>query len=165
MLQAMSTKVAEEGKAEKALYDKFMCYCTTGEDDLKLAISTAETKIPQLESSIKESEAEHTQLGEELATAKADRSEAEAALAKATALRNKEAATFAKESSDFKTNIAALGKAIAAIEAGAGSSFLQTKAAARLQQITVDADMSTEDRDEISAFLTQSTDGSYAPQS
>jgi chromosome segregation ATPase len=165
MLQDMAKKVDEEGKAEKALFDEFMCYCSSGEGDLKLPITSAETKIPQLESSLKELEAEYAQLGSDLKTYKADRADAEAALAKATALRNKEAAIFAKASSDYKTNLAALTKAIAAVEAGSASSFLQTEAAARLQQITVDAEMSSEDRDEVSAFLTQSTESEYAPSS
>jgi hypothetical protein len=163
LLQGMQKKIAEEGKAEKELFDKFMCYCTSGEDDLKLSIQAAETKIPQLESSLKELEAEKAQLAEDLSGAKTGRKEAEEAIAKATALRNKEAAVFAKDSSDFKTNIDATGKAVGAIEAGTAGSFLQTAAAARLQQITVDVEMSSEDRDEVSAFLTQSQE--YAPAS
>jgi hypothetical protein len=163
LLQQMQEQVTAEGKAEKELFEKFMCYCTTGKDDLKLAISSAETKIPQVESSLKEAEALYAQLGEELGTHKTDRADAKEALAKASAIREKEAAVYAKESSDDKTNIAALGKAIAAIEAGTAGSFLQTKAASRLQQITIDAEMSSVDRDVISSFLTQKE--GYAPQS
>jgi hypothetical protein len=133
LLVGMQEKVTAEGKAEKELFEKFMCWCKSGGDDLKLAISTAETKIPQVESSLKEAEALKAQLGEELATHKSDRADAKAALAQASALREKEAGIYAKESSDDKTNIAALGKAIAAIEAGTAGSFLQTKAGAKLQ--------------------------------
>merc|ERR1719181_79784 len=93
------------------------------------------------------------QLGEELATQKSDRADAKEALAKASALREKEAAIYAKESSDDKTNIEALGKAIAAIEKGVAGSFLQTNAAAKLRQLTVDVEMSSVDRDVISSFL------------
>lgn len=51
-------------------------------------------------------------------------------MAQATTLREKEAAAFAKESADLKTNIAAIGKAVAALEKGAGgAAFLQTPAA------------------------------------
>ena len=47
-------------------------------------------------------------------------------MASATTLREKEAAAYAKEKSDLDANIAALGKAIAAIESGmAGSSHNQ----------------------------------------
>merc|ERR1740127_388891 len=150
---------------EKDLFEKFMCWCKTGGDDLKLAISTAETKIISLTSSLKEAEALKAQLGEELATHKADRADAKKALAKATALREKEAAIYAKESSDDKTNIDALTKAIAAIEKGVAGSFLQTKAAAKLQQLTIDVEMSSVDRDVISSFLSQGQQAGYVPQS
>jgi peptidoglycan hydrolase CwlO-like protein len=165
LLERMQKQVTEEGKAEKELYEKFMCWCKTGEDDLKLAISTAETKIPQVESSLKESTALKAQLGEELAQHKADRADAKDALAKATALREKEAATYAKDSSDDKTNIDALTAAIAAIEKGVAGSFLQTKAAAKLQQLTIDVEMSSVDRDVVSSFLSQGQGSGYVPQS
>jgi len=165
LLERMQKQVTEEGKAEKELYEKFMCWCKTGEDDLKLAISTAETKIPQVESSLKESTALKAQLGEELAQHKADRADAKDALAKATALREKEAATYAKDSSDDKTNIDALTSAIAAIEKGVAGSFLQTKAAAKIQQLTIDVEMSSVDRDVVSSFLSQGQGSGYVPQS
>merc|ERR1719284_2283421 len=85
-------------------------------------------------------------------------------MAKATALREKEAAAFATESSDLKTNVAALGKAITAIEAGTAGSFLQSSAAvSALQKMTVDADMSSVDREMLTSFLSQGQ--GYAPQS
>merc|ERR1719336_2190464 len=87
------------------------------------------------------------------------------AIATATALRGKEAAVFAKDSSDYKANIAALKKAIAAIEAGMAGKFLQTGSStvAVLQQLTMNRDMSSADRDMLSAFLAQGT--GYAPAS
>merc|ERR1719336_2512738 len=82
----------------------------------------------------------------------------------ATALREKEAAAFATDSSDLKTNVAALGKAIGAIEAGTAGSFLQSSTAVTaLQKMTVDADMSSADREILTAFLSQGQ--GYAPQS
>jgi predicted nucleic acid-binding Zn-ribbon protein len=165
LLMQMQTQVTEEGKAEKAAFEKFMCWCTTGSGDLKLSISTAETKITQLTSGLKEALALNDQLASELATHKADRADAKDALAQATALREKEAAIYAKDSSDDKTNIDALGKAIAAIEKGVAGSFLQTNAAAKLRQLTVDVEMSSVDRDVISSFLSQGEEGGYVPQS
>jgi len=44
MLQQMTNKVEAEGKKEKALFDKFMCYCDTGVADLEQVISAAENK-------------------------------------------------------------------------------------------------------------------------
>merc|ERR1719159_394607 len=141
LLVQMQEQVTLEGKKEKEAYEKFMCWCTTGSDDLKLAISTAETKITQLTSSLKEELALNDQLASELAQHKADRADAKSALAQATALREKEAGIYAKDSSDDKTNIEALTKAIAAIEKGVAGSFLQTTAASKLRQLTVDVEM------------------------
>merc|ERR1712113_558389 len=113
---------------------------------------------------LKEAEAALEQLNKDIEQHKANVADAKKTIAKATALREKEAAAFATESSDLKTNIAALGKAIGAIEAGTAGSFLQSSAAvSALQKMTVDADMSSADRDMLTAFLSQGQ--GYAPQS
>jgi hypothetical protein len=36
MLQKMQKTVEEEGKKEKELFDKYMCYCTNGKGALEL---------------------------------------------------------------------------------------------------------------------------------
>merc|ERR1712194_964756 len=63
------------------------------------------------------------------------------------------------------TNIAALEKAIAVLSTGAYGSFLQSSAAVSIRQLTVDAEMSSADRDMLSAFLSQSQGEGYVPQS
>merc|ERR1719506_1098686 len=125
MLQMMQNKVTAEGKKEQELFDKFMCYCNTGVDDLKASISAADTKIPQVESALKSAAAEKAQLEQDTKAAQETRTECKEAIATATALREKEAAAYAKVKSDLETNIAAMDKAIKAIATGAGG-FLQT---------------------------------------
>jgi len=163
LLQHMQEKVTAEGKKEEELFEKFMCYCKSGSGDLKKSISDAETKITEDSATLEEKSALSAQLKEDLAEHKGDRKDAKDALAKATALRGKEAGIFAKDSSDAKTNIAALGKAIAAIEKGAGGSFLQASSSAVLRRLTVEMDLSSSDRDMLTSFLT--SDHRYAPQS
>jgi len=155
MLQMMQNKIESEGKKEQELYDKFMCYCTTGRDQLEKSVDDAETKIPKLEADIKAVGAEVLQLTADIAAAKSDRSDAKEAVAEATGLREKEAAAYAQQSGEFKTNLAAMGKAIAAIEKGAGGSFLQTSSASVLKQLSVNMDMSGVDRDVLSSFLSE----------
>merc|ERR1719223_2526110 len=158
-----SSVVAEGGKGKK-LFEEFMCYCKTGTDDLEKSIGAAETEIPQVDSALAEAEAALSQLKKDIEEHKANVADAKKTMAKATALREKEAAAFATESSDLKTNVAALGKAIAAIEAGTAGSFLQSTAAvSSLQKMTVDADMSSADRDILTSFLSEGQ--GYAPQS
>ena len=66
-------------------------------------------------------------LDADLVLHKGDRSAAKEAIAKAAAIRGKDAAAFAKTKADLDTNIAALAKAIPAIEKGMGG-LLQTSA-------------------------------------
>merc|ERR1719192_163015 len=164
LLQKMQKSVEAEGDKEKKLFEEFMCYCKTGTGDLTKSITAAENKIPQVESALKAAEATKEQLEKDLAQHKANVADAKKTIATATSLREKEAAAFAKESSDLKTNIAALAKATAAIEAGTAGSFLQNAAAtAALQRMTIDVDMSSPDREMLTAFLSQGE--GYAPKS
>jgi len=165
MLQLMQKKVIEEGRAEKDLYEKYVCYCKTGVGDLTKSISAAENKIPQVTSAIEEAEALRKQLASEVSEHKNDRGEAKDTLAKSTSLRAKEASAFATLSSEYKDNILALRGAIKAIEKGAYGSFLQTSGASKLRRMTIDMDMNSVDRDVLSSFLTQSHTASYVPQS
>jgi peptidoglycan hydrolase CwlO-like protein len=123
MLQSMSKKIAEEGEKEKKQFEAFMCYCSTGGSTLEKSIADAETKIPQLESAIKESGANLLQLKADVKQHKEDRADAKEDMKKATALREKEAAAYAKYSSEANTNLAAMSKAIAALEKGMGGAF------------------------------------------
>merc|ERR1719247_49720 len=123
------------------MFDEFMCYCSNADGTLGKSISDAETKIPQLESSIKEGAAEKKQLEADLKEAQTNRVEAKDAIAKATAIRDKEAKAYAKVKSDAEANIGALSKAIPAIEKGMKGAFLQTSAASVLRKISVAADM------------------------
>merc|ERR1719446_1534610 len=124
MLQSMQKKVEAEGEAEKEAYDKFMCWCSTGGKDLAAGIDAADTKMPQVTADIKEAEEKLAQTKDELKEAKGDRAAAEEAMKEATSIRGKEAAAFAALKDEADTNIAALTKAVAAIEAGAGSAFV-----------------------------------------
>merc|ERR1719207_177560 len=148
MLQNMQKKVEAEGEAEKALFEKYMCYCKTSGGDLSKSISDAGTKMPQLEADIKEGEAKKKQLDEDLKQHQVDRSAAKAAMADATALRKKEAAAYEKESSEDAANIAATEKATSAIEKGMGSAFLQTRTASVLRQLA-----QKRQEDELVSFL------------
>jgi len=164
MLQQMSNKVVAEGKKEQELFDKFMCYCTNGADDLAASIKNSDTKIPQVESALKEAAANKAQFEADVKQHQSDRAAAKSAIAAATALREKQAAEYAKVSSDYNANIAAMGKAISAIGAGAAG-FLQTSAANSVKRLAIDMDISPADRDQLMAFLAQGQGFGYAPKS
>jgi len=166
LLQTMQKKVEEEGKREKELYDKFMCYCKSGSGDLSASISTAEGKIPSVGSEIEASEGRLTQTKEDLKQAQADRVAAKDAMAEATAIREKEAAAFASEKAEADTNIAAISKAVNALEKGMSGGFLQTDAAQVLRRLAQGKqEMIDMDRQELLAFLDGTESDGYAPQS
>merc|ERR1711934_272937 len=84
----------------------------------------------------------------------------------ATAIREKEAAAFAKFQEDSETNLAALGKAIPAVEQGMKGSFLQTTSAVALRRYTMEkAVLPDETRQELLAFLSGRNSAEYDPQS
>merc|ERR1719377_174808 len=112
MLQNMQTKIAAEGEKKQKAFDQYMCYCNNADGTLGKSISDAETKIPQLESSIKEGAATKKQLEAELKDAQTSRVEAKDAIEQATAIRGKEAKAYAQLKSDAEANIGALSKAI-----------------------------------------------------
>jgi len=165
MLQAMQKKVEAEGEKEKALFDKYMCYCKTSGGELQKSISDADTKVPQVQSDIKEAEAKQAQLKEDLKQHQVDRSAAKQAVADATTLREKEAAAYAKEASEATATMAAVTGAITALEKGMAGGFLQTRGASILRHLASQRDMDEDDKQALSAFLqgTQGTD--YAPSS
>jgi len=166
LLQMMQKKIQEEAAKEKELYTNFMCYCKTSGGELKQSLSTAEAKAPQVESDIKEAEAQHVQLGEDLKRHQGDRDAARSAMQESTALREKEAAEFAKQKSELDANLAALGKAITAIEKGMTGGFLQTGSAQVLRRFFMaKPDMIDLDRQEVLAFLSGTSSAEYSPKS
>jgi len=163
MLQNIQKKVEAEGERDADLHKKFMCYCKTGSGQLKQSIADAEAKLGNVASAIKEAEAQKAQLEQDLINHKEERAAAKDAIAKATALREKEAKAFAKFKSDSETNIAALTKAVAALEKGMAGSFLQTAGAQALRNIVMTRDMKDADRQDLMEFLQGSSE--YVPQS
>lgn len=170
MLQVMSKKVNEEGEAEQALFDKFMCYCQTSQRALIKSIAEAETKIPQLQSDIEETTAEQNQLKSDIAQAQKDKEAAERSIAEATSIREKEADAHRKENTQDTANVRAMGKALASLRSGASASFLQTFDAALLRKLTMSSDLPEWDRRSLATFLSteqrdQESDGSEEPSS
>jgi chromosome segregation ATPase len=162
MLEALKGKVEAEGEKEKELFDKYMCYCKNAGGDLAKSIADAEKRGPELTAEIEASTGKLAQLKEDVKSHQTDRAAAKGAMAEATSLREKEKAAFDQEKSDAETNIAAIGKATAAIEKGMGN-FLQSSSASLLKKIVMNRNMMDADRQDVLAFLSGSAD--YAPAS
>jgi len=166
LLKGIEKKVNEEIEAKEKLYDEYMCYCKTSDGTLAASISTSEAKIPKVASNIESDSAKKAQTEMELKKAQIGREEAKEQIAKAEKLRASQAETFASESGDLKTNIAALSKAIPAIESGMSGAFLQTSGAATLRRLTMsNIDISPSERDLLSSFLMVGQHDGYVPKS
>jgi hypothetical protein len=159
MLQAMQKKVEAEGEKEQEMFEKFMCYCKNSGGTLEKAISENEAKSGEMPAEIEEGEATLKQTKEDLKKDQSDRAAAKMALEEATGIREKESATFAKESGDLKTNVAAVKKAVAAMEGGAAAGFLQTASAGVIKNLVEnDTKMLDVDRQDLTSFLSGSSD-------
>merc|ERR1719214_136223 len=113
-----------------------MCYCSGGTDSLKKAIADASAQAEELTAKLKSEEAEKAQIAQDLIGHKADREGATSDIEEATVLREKEAAAFAAEKADSETNIAAMAKAIPALEKGmGGAALLQMPNGNRLKKL------------------------------
>jgi chromosome segregation ATPase len=166
LLQTMQKKVEEEGAAEAKLYEKFMCYCKNGGSDLAASIGAAEDKVSSLPSEIKAAEEKLEQTKSDVKQAQSDKAAAKDAMAKATAIREKEAAVFASTKAEADATIAAIVKAVSALEKGIAGGFLQTRSADVLREfVQHDADVAEADRQTLTSFLSASEESSYAPQS
>merc|ERR1719311_1410821 len=169
LLQDMQKEVAVEGAKEKELFDKFMCFCTGNTAELQKGIDDNKAKIEELTGKLKSETAEKAQLELDIVQHKGDKASAEADLSKAEAIRSKEQADFETDSGEAKTNIAAMGNAIPALEAGMGAaSLLQAPGglADRIKRLVQSSSAATDfDRQQVTAFLEQKDGQDYAPQS
>merc|ERR1719183_669330 len=157
-------KVEAEGKKEEEMFEKFLCYCSTSGTTLKDSISSNTAKVPEIQSDIEEGEAQVKQLGEDLKKHQADRAAAKEAMAEATAIREKESAAYAAVKEESSSQISAIGKAVAALEKGAGGAFLQTHPADVLRNLVQSSEsIADSDRQGLTSFLEGSSD--YAPAS
>merc|ERR1719456_783766 len=167
LMQDMQKEIEGEGAAEKELYDKFMCFCETGEGDLANSIAGNKAKIEELSSKHESETAEKSQIDQELVDHKSDREGAQKDVAEATAIRNKEKAEYDATAADSAANINALSGALPALEQGmGGAALLQTAGGSRISKIVEDnQDIDSYDKENVLAFLQGKSEGDYAPQS
>merc|ERR1719281_2009443 len=152
------------------MYDKFMCYCDGNTGEMAKSVEEAAQRITELKAKLESSIAEKDQLDQELIAHKSDREAANQDLAKATAIREKEHAEYLELTGESKENLDAMTSAIAALEKGMGSGFLQSKTSLmdRLHKILNTAQsLDAYQRSTVTAFLagTQNPYGDYHSQS
>jgi hypothetical protein len=164
LMQNMQKEIEAEGAKEKELFEKFMCYCSGGTASLKKGIADAAAAMEELSAKIKSEEAEKTQIAQDLIDHKKDREGAASDIEESTVLRNKEAAAYAEFKADSEANIAAMGKAIPALEKGmGGAALLQLPGVSSLKKIVENyPKMDSMDRRTAMAFLEDSSESTGA---
>merc|ERR550537_1733562 len=164
LMQNMQKEIEAEGVKEKELFDKFMCYCSGGTDSLKNAIADATASAEELTAKVKSETAEKSQLAQDLIAHKADRAGATSDIEAATVLRTKEEAAYAAEKADSEANIAAMAKAIPALEKGmGGAALLQMPNGNHLKKLVESyPNVDASDRRQALAFLEDSSESTGA---
>jgi len=167
MLKDMQDELLREQDSEKDLFEKAMCACSTGEDELTKVIEHSNSEITRLTAKVAADTAEKTKLEAELEAHNADKTKTENAIAQATSLRDKEHASFVESEKMLKFSLSQLDAAIPMIEnSGSGAAFLQAMnkrsqdAASNLRRIvSVTNYLSAESKDTVLGFL-QNTENS-----
>merc|ERR1719454_2189614 len=152
------------------MYDKFMCYCDGNTGEMQKSVEEAAQRITELKAKLESSIAEKSQLDQDLIGHKQDREAANQDLAKAPAIREKEHAEYLELTGESKENVDAMTAAIAALEKGMGSGFLQSKTSLmdRIHKILNTAQsLDSYQRSTVTSFLagTQNPYGDYHGQS
>lgn len=139
LLWEIKKNVELEADKEQKLFEKYECFCKKGKSNLQQNIADESMKSPQVQGDLGEAKSYLARLEEEIESSKQERTAVREKMAKAAAIRYKDAKACAQTSDDLKADIAALGKAIQALERGSNAAFLQTDAAAVLRSL-VDSD-------------------------
>merc|ERR1719482_1016092 len=90
LMQNMQKEIEAEGKKEKELFDKFMCYCSSNNGELAKAVADAKAMAEEMSAKLKSETAEKAQTAQELIDHKKDREQATADIEEATVIREKE---------------------------------------------------------------------------
>merc|ERR1719235_1358993 len=164
MLQDMAKEVEREGEAEKEIFDKALCACEGGEAELDKTIADSEASIEEWTAKTASAKAESSLLTQEVADHKTAAAQAKSDLSEATTLREKENKAFVAEEKDTKTNLAAMSKAIPAIEKGmGGAALMQMPGSERKMEklrrfVEVTKLLGNDERSNVLAFLDQGSD-------
>eukprot|EP00435_Cladocopium_sp_Y103_P065873 s242_g27.t3 len=153
LLERLKDKVEKQGADEAKLWEKMQCNCKKTTTNLQKNIEQEETRLPMLRSDHSALGAQKARLVAEKERAVADRKDAQTALSSAEELRQQEATDYTKLKEETNKNLAAIGKAIAAIEKGLSGHFLQTDEAEELRQVVSTANLRLSDRDALAALL------------
>jgi len=118
LLQRLSEKLSNDAKAEKDLYETFVCWCDTVKNSKMASNSAAESRIEMLTAYIADIEAGKIEFTTEKADLEIQEKNIMESLEKAKALRESEKKDFEAAEAEMEMAIKALEKAIAVLKEG-----------------------------------------------
>lgn len=160
MLQSMRSKVRKEGEHELEAYQEFASYCRSATGSLEASAAAAEAKVKKLETSIREASVARENLASQLSPAREAflikaYEEAKQTSADVQAMLVTQVEAYTKETGELKTDIDALKGGIAYLDGGAIDAFLHSKAASLLPSLAATMELSSNQREMLSDFLSQ----------
>jgi len=167
MLKDMQKEIEKEAAAEKELFEKALCMCDGGEEQLKKVIAHNKGEIERLTSKIEADTAEKGKLAADLKAHKADVAQTEKALEEATGVREKEAKKYSDDEMMNRFSIDQITQALRLFEkAGSAASFVQANPNAKnfRRIIEVSRFISPSDREKVLEFLDEGSEqGAHQP--
>jgi chromosome segregation ATPase len=112
LLQEMLDKSKEDGKEDRTVYAKYLCYCDTTTATKEKSIADETENIERFTAELEDMRATNTRLSQEVATLEKNMADNQAARDEATSIRDKENEDFVKEEADLETGIDQLGRAV-----------------------------------------------------
>jgi chromosome segregation ATPase len=125
LLKDMQATLQKEMDEDEALYKKMGCWCNNNKYEKDASITTATSKIAELESTISGSAAKSSELKERLDEINGEVAAAKKALAESEKLRKRQAQNFHQEEIEAVEAIENLKAAIMVLERKSGSAFPQ----------------------------------------
>jgi len=108
LLEGLAKKIAEDGKAEQDLYDKFKCWCTKVINAKATSIDTNAARIKELAAYIDDLSSGRIELTSERSTLEEEIKGLEKAIEEEEAMRDKEHEDFLAAEDEMKKAVAAL---------------------------------------------------------
>merc|ERR1719387_1451247 len=128
MMTDMKTQLEKEAKEEAELFEKAMCMCDGGEEDLKKVIAHMTSEVDRLTNKQAEEKAERAKLIAEIDEHKTDLANTKKTLYEAEEIRAKDAKTFQDDELMNNFAIDAITQALRLFEKeGSAASFVQSQ--------------------------------------
>jgi len=167
MMLEMKTQLEKELKDETELFEKAMCMCDGGEEDLKKVIAHMTSEVDRLTNKQAEEKAERAKLIAEIDEHKTDLANTKKTLYEAEEIRAKDAKTFQDDELANNFAIDSITQALRLFEKeGSAASFVQSQGqqAKNFRRIIeVSRFISPTNREKVLEFLDQGTEAAPPP--